>query len=100
MPILYVALQDKRISRSNGYCLRGQRAQIRRRYSSWGPRITAIPVICTGGLLDVGLYRGHVDGPTFLEFVRNTLAPCLLPFNGANPRSVVILGKAKLILVM
>ena len=58
----------------------------------WGPRITAIPIICSEGLLDVGLYEGHVNGETFLTFVNNVLTPCLLPFDGFNPRSVVILG--------
>ena len=89
-------LQDKRLFRSFGYNLRGHPARCRRRYSPRGPHITAIPIICTEGLLDVGLYTGHVDGETFLDFVNNILTPCLLPFDGFNPRSVVILGKIKL----
>ena len=89
----HFAIQDKRISRSHGYSLKGRRTQIKRRHSPWGPRITAILVICIEDLLDVGLYRGHVNKETFLEFVNNILVPCLLPFNGVNPRSVVILGK-------
>ena len=87
-------MQDKRILRSHGYSLKGQRAKVKRRYSPWGPRITAIPVISYNeGLLDVGLYKGHVNGETFLDFVNDVLTPCLLPFNGYNPRSIVILGK-------
>jgi hypothetical protein len=85
--ISYV-LQDKRILRSYGYSLKGQRAKFRRRYSPWGPRITAIPIISYNeGLLDV------VNGETFLHFVDAVLTPCLLPFDGFNPRSIVILGK-------
>ncbi|XP_031565844.1 uncharacterized protein LOC116300994 [Actinia tenebrosa] len=38
---------DKRISRRFGYSFRGYRAQTQRWYGNWGPRITAIPVICT-----------------------------------------------------
>ena len=57
--------------------------------------MTAIPIICTEGLLDVGLYAGHVNGETFLDFVIKILTPCLLPFDGFNPRSVLILGKIK-----
>ena len=82
-----ICLQDRRILRSYGYNLRGQRARIRRRYLPWGPRIAAILIICNEGLLDVGLYEGHVNGETFLTFVNNVLTPCL-----PNPRSVVILG--------
>ena len=45
------------------------------------------------GLMDVGLYRGHVNEVTFLDFVTlDVLAPNLLPFDGVNPRSVVIMG--------
>ena len=71
MLISYV-LQDKRILRSHGYSLKGQRAKVKRRYSPWGPRIIAIPVISYNeGLLDVGLYEGHVNGETFLDFVND-----------------------------
>ena len=59
---------------------------------NWGPRITAIPVISTEGILDVGIFRGKNNEATFLTFVRNILAPVLLPFNGVNPRSVVVMG--------
>ena len=86
-------LQDKRLSRTHGYCVKGQRAKIRRTQLPWGPRITAIPIICTEGLLDVGIYDGHVTGETFLDFVSTILTPCLHPFDGFNPRSVVILGE-------
>ena len=89
-------LQDKRLFRSFGYNLRGHRARCRRRYSPRRPCIAAIPIICTEGLLEVGLYAGHVNGETFLDFVNNILTPCLLPFDGFNPRSVVILGNIKL----
>ena len=85
-------MQDKRITRTYGYNLKGEKARIYRRHTAWGPRITAIPVISTEGILDIGFYRGHVDGETFLSFVNNVLVPCLLPFDGYNPRSIVILG--------
>ena len=91
--ISYV-LQDKRILRSHGYSLKGQRAKVKRRYSPWGPRITAIPVISYNeGLLDVRLYERHDNGETFLDFVNDVLTLYLLPFNGYNTRSIVILGK-------
>ena len=59
---------------------------------NWGPRITAIPIICTEGMIDLGLYQGNVNGATFEDFVDEKLCPNLLPFNGINPRSVVIMG--------
>ena len=59
---------------------------------NWGPRITAIPIICTEGMIDLGLYQGNVNGATFEGFVDEKLCPNLLPFDGINPRSVVIMG--------
>ncbi|XP_020893040.1 uncharacterized protein LOC110232230 [Exaiptasia diaphana] len=85
---------DKRIRRRFGYSFRGTRAQIKRKHTNWGPRITAIPAISTEGILDVGIYRGKVNEGTFLTFVRNVLAPVLLPFNGENPRSIVVMDNA------
>ena len=88
----YNLFKNKRICRSYGYSLNGKRANFRHEHTAWGPRITAIPVISMEGLLDIGVYNGHVTGETFLEFVNTILAPCLLPFDGFNPRSIVILG--------
>ena len=86
-------LQDKKLSRTHGYCFQSERARIRRPQLPWGPRITAIPVVCTEGLLDVGIYDGHVNAQIFLQFINTVLAPCLLPFDGLNPRSIVVLGE-------
>ena len=85
-------MQDKRISNNYGYSFIGTRAEAIRSHMAWGPRITAIPVICSEGMVDIGIYRGSVNGDRFLEFVQQKLIPNLLPFNGVNPRSVVVLG--------
>ena len=37
------------------------------------------------------LHEQNVDGDTFYLFVQRTLLPTLLPFNGYNPNSVVIM---------
>ena len=58
---------------------------------NWGPRITAIPIIRTEGIIDIGMYAGNVNTVTFLNFVTDKLCPNLLPFNGRNPQSVVYL---------
>ena len=46
--------------------------------------------------MEVDIYQGKVDGAKFEEFVDQKLCPKLLPFNGINPRSVVIMGKHKI----
>ena len=65
---------------------------VKRVMQNWGPRITAFPVLCTEGIMDIGLYEGTANAATFQDFVTEKLCPNLLPFNGVNPRSVVILG--------
>ena len=42
------------------------------------------------GLLDVKVFRGATNSNVFYSFVEHLL-PCLLPFDGINPQSVVIM---------
>ena len=58
----------------------GKRAVVKKFMQNWGPR----------------MYAGNVNAVTFLNFVTDKLCPNLLPFNGRNPRTVVILGKGSL----
>ena len=53
-----------------------------------GERISAIACISVAGLLDVKTVRGTSDGDTFYDF--------LMPFNGKNPHSVVILDNCSI----
>ena len=89
---LFLFYQDKRLKRTNGYSPIGKRAEVKRMAQNWGPRMTAIPIICTEGMIDLGLYQGNVNGATFEGFVDEKLCPNLLPFDGINPRSLVIMG--------
>ena len=41
--------------------------------------------------MNVQLVEGSVNGDKFEEFVTETLIPILNPFDGTNPRSVVIM---------
>ena len=45
---------------------------------------------------DVYLAEGTMNGDRFATFVRNCLLPVLMPFNGLNPRSVVIMDNASI----
>ena len=44
--------------RQCGYSFRGYRAEVHRQLSNWNPRIKAIPIICTEGLIEIGIHRG------------------------------------------
>ena len=64
-----------------------QRLLIRRK------RYTAIPVVSLGGIHDV---FSTMNGERFANFVKDVLSPHLMPFNGLNPRSVVIMDNASI----
>lgn len=80
----------KEMLRRYGYALRGERA-VCNRLQVRGQRISAIAAISTDGLLGVDLDTGSVNGEKFYDFVRGTLIPEMLPFNGMNPKSIAIM---------
>ena len=75
--------------RKYGYSLRGLTP-------SRGKRYSAIPVMSTRGIEDVLVTDKSVNGDLFLQFVEQCLVPVLQPFNGSNPRSVVIMDNASI----
>ena len=60
------------------------------------PQEHTIGILSTEGVEDVYITDGTVDGDKFLEFVRQNLLPLLMPFNGQNPNSIVILDNASI----
>lgn len=85
---------DKRLAlRRYGYSLKGTRAVTDRQLIR-GKRFSAIAAICLEGVIDVQITTHSVNGDQFCDFVERCLQPQLLPFNGTNPRSVVILDNA------
>lgn len=49
--------------------------------------------------MDVSITTQSVDGDAFFNFIERSLLPNLLPFNGTNSRSVVVLDNASIHLV-
>ena len=43
------------------------------------------------GISAMRLVKGAVNGDEFLDFVERELLPTLMPFDGLNPNSIVIL---------
>ena len=60
-------------------------------FLSRGKRISAITALSNDGLLACTLHEGSINGAIFVNFLRTYLLPHLLPFNGTNPNSVIIL---------
>ena len=81
--------------RKYGYGIRGQPPQDRTLVLR-GKRYSAIGVLSTEGLKDVYITDDSVDGDTFVHFLRHTLLPILMPFDGQNPNSVVIMDNASI----
>ena len=85
---------DKRdLLRKYGYSFRGERAECKRLLVR-GRRISAIAAMCWDkGILDVEMTQNSVDGEKFCDFVRGTLIPNMLPYDGLNPTSIVVMDK-------
>ena len=58
--------------------------------------VSAIANISVSGLLDVDVVKGTVDGDRFYDYVQKHLLPYLMPFNGVNPHSVVVLDNCSI----
>ena len=81
--------------RKFGYSLRGKpiRAQ---KLVVHGEHVSAIAAISTRGLLALKIVRGGVDGDMFYDFVCTELLPKLMPFNGSNHNSVLLLDNCSI----
>ena len=87
---------DKRKSlRKFGYSLQGVRP-VERRLLIRGVRYSAIPIMTIDGLHDVYIAEGTINGERFSHFVEAYLLPLLLPYNGVNPFSVVVMDNASI----
>ena len=84
------------LRRKFGYSFRGERAECR-----WllvrGKRISAIAAMCWDkGILEVEMTTNSVNGDLFCDFVRGTLIPNMLPFDGVNPTSIVVMDNCSI----
>lgn len=77
-------------TRKYGYSLRGRPLRSTRLLVR-GERISAIAAMNDEGISAMRLVKGAVNGDEFLDFVERELLPTLMPFDGLNPNSVVIL---------
>ena len=61
-----------------------------------GKWLSAIPVMTTNGIEDVYVTTGSVNGDVFQHFLCKCVLPFLLPFNGQNSHSIVIMDHASI----
>ena len=50
----------------------------------------------TRGIEDVYVYKGSVDGEVFQQFFCQCVLPIILPFDGNNPWSIVVMDNASI----
>ncbi len=72
------------------YSWRGKPAQSHRLLVR-GDHLSSVAFMSTRGVLDCKVVHGSADGDKFYEIVRETLLPHLMPFNGSNPHSVMVM---------
>ena len=81
--------------RQYGYSLRGMPARVHQ-LQVGGRRLSAIPVLTTSAIEDVYVTSDSVDGTKFEEFLFQCLLPIILPFNGINHHSVIVMDNASI----
>ena len=59
-------------------------------------RVSTIACMSVQGVLDVKIVKGTSNGDTFYEFLHSNLLPHLIPFDGSNPHSVVVLDNCSI----
>ncbi len=96
-PAMFVWIDESSCDRRNstqkfGYSIRGI-PPVDHRLLVRGTRYSAIPVMSVAGIHDVYLAEGAVNGDRFGYYIQDYFIP-VLPFNGTNPRSIVIMDNA------
>ncbi len=76
-----------------GYALRGE-YPVYHRFLHRGKRISAIAALSTDGVVALELTKGTVDGSKFVDFIRGKLIAEMLPFDGENIRSILVLDNS------
>ena len=94
-PEMYVFIDETGSDRRNsirkfGYGICGL-TPVTQQLCVYGKRISAIGIMTTRGIEDSYIVEGSVNADIFLRFIERCLLPIIKPFDGDNPRSVVIL---------
>ena len=87
---------DRRnVLRRYAYSFRGKPAKCHKLLVR-GKHLNAIAFMSVHGIIDCHIETGSVDGDQFYMCIQKYLLPHLMPFNGANPHSIVIMDNASI----
>ena len=87
--------RNKDSIRAAGYALRGM-TPVRRRLLVKGKRVSCIVAIACDGLVALEATTTTVNAEIFFDFVRGSLIPNMLPFDGSSPRSVAVMDNCSI----
>ena len=81
--------------RCYGYCPRGK-PLVSRLFLRRGVRINSITFLSVSGVLDCKTYKHTINKETFYNFVQSSLLPHLMPFDGYNLHSIVVMDNCSI----
>ena len=76
-------------TRKFGYDLKGETPVYR--FLVRGKRVSSITAMSVNGVLTYELTHSTVNGENFLDFLRGSLIPEMMPYNGSNPKSILVM---------
>ena len=81
--------------RKHGYSLRGKPIKAQKLLVR-GQHVSAIAAMSVEGIVAVKIVHGGVDGDDFYHFVNHMLLPKLMPFDGSNQNSIIIMDNCSI----
>jgi len=81
--------------RRYGYSVQGK-PLVTHKFLFRGERISAIAFMSVNGMLDCKTVKQTVNSDVFYDFIQSALLPHLMPFDGKNPHSVVVLDNCSI----
>jgi transposase len=78
----------KDCTRKFGYDLKGE-TPVYHRFLVRGKRVSSIAAMSINGVVTYELTHSTVNGEKFLDFLRGSLIPEMMPHNGSNPKSIL-----------
>ena len=94
--LIFLTGSDRRASLQRyGYSLRGQPIRYEKLLVR-GKRVSSIAFMSMMGMLDCKTVIGNVNRDVLYNFVQTALLSHLMPFNGTNPHSVVVMDNCSI----
>lgn len=81
--------------RKFGYALRGL-TPVSFKLGISGKRLSVITAMSSRGVEDIDIIDGTTNGEAFTKFLEHSILPIMQPFNGVNPRSILVLDNASI----